>query len=72
MKTRSQTTKTTFEVDIDFDEASKYWNANKKKTGNGTYKYVCGKLLKTGKFCKQNRQSGREFCSMHHPDTTEK
>ena len=49
MKTRSQTAKQTLDVNIDFDEASHYWNANKKRTGNGTYKYVCGKTLKNGK-----------------------
>ena len=27
------------DIDIDFDEASKAWNKNKIKTGNGCYKY---------------------------------
>jgi len=28
-----------FDIDIDFDEASKAWNKNKIRTGNGCYKY---------------------------------
>jgi hypothetical protein len=28
-----------FDIDIDFDEASKAWNKNKIKTGNGCYIY---------------------------------
>jgi len=27
------------DIDIDFDEASKAWNKNKIKTGNGCYRY---------------------------------
>jgi len=62
MKTRSQTieeldetvtNKTiihqpTFEVNIDFDEASNAWLNNKKSIGNGQFKYICTKLIKTG------------------------
>ncbi len=29
-----------YEVDIDFDDASKAWRANKKSIGNGQYKYI--------------------------------
>ena len=54
MFTRSQ------EVEIDFDEASRAWNANKKKVGNGMYIYVCGTKLKNGKHC-QNSQA----CHLH-------
>jgi len=39
MLTRSQTKQQLFT--IDFDEASNAWNANKKSTGNGCYKYLC-------------------------------
>ena len=28
-----------YDVNIDFDDASKEWNKNKIKLGNGTYKY---------------------------------
>lgn len=37
MKTRSQP----YSVDIDFDEASRFWMANKKKKGPGHYVYQC-------------------------------
>ena len=65
MKTRSQPIKPTFEVNIDFDEASRYWNANKKRTGDGSYKYVCGTSLKNGNFCKRPMKPYNNTCSMH-------
>jgi len=43
MKTRSQTNyeKTAiYEVNIDFDSASKSWKANKRSIGNGCYVYI--------------------------------
>jgi hypothetical protein len=43
MQTRSQTkyeALTKYEVNIDFDGASKAWKANKKSIGNGQYKYI--------------------------------
>lgn len=65
MKTRSQTNAEILDVNIDFDEASRSWNANKKRTGNGTYVYVCGAQLKNGNFCKRSMQP----CFMHRHDT---
>ena len=43
MKTRSQQTNKIqqFEVNIDFDDATKKWRSNKKSIGNGSYKYIC-------------------------------
>ena len=44
MKTRSQTRQEKnqlYEVNIDFDAASKAWMANKRSIGNGHYKYIC-------------------------------
>ena len=38
------TKKPTYEVNIDFDEASQAWMANKKKCGMGMYKYKRGKF----------------------------
>lgn len=52
-------------VEIDFDYASKMWNANKKKLGNGTYKYVCGALTKVGKPCQRNPCKNHKYCSQH-------
>lgn len=54
MKTRSQTIieQNQLVFDIDFDEASRLWNANKKKLPNGCFMYVCGAITKNGNFCK--------------------
>jgi hypothetical protein len=61
MQTRSQTkhenTIPKYEVNIDFDEASSAWKANKKSIGNGQYKYICQKP-NLGK-------SRREACDIH-------
>lgn len=35
-----------------FDESSAAWMENKHKLANGQYKYVCGKLTKNRKKCK--------------------
>lgn len=35
-----------YEVDIDFDDASKAWRANKKSIGNGQYVYIREKKSK--------------------------
>ena len=40
-------------VNIDFDEASREWNANKKKGSNGCRTYCCGFIKKNGKHCKR-------------------
>jgi hypothetical protein len=42
MKSRSQTKHVTYSVDIDFDEASTAWNANKIKLSDGMYEYKKG------------------------------
>ena len=64
MKTRSQSRE--FEVNIDFDEASKLWNSNKKRLNNGCYEYVCGKQLENGLFCKRKLKNS-QFCWVHKP-----
>jgi len=69
MKTRSQTkyeNSALFEVNIDFDSASKDWKANKKSIGNGMYKYVCGKKSKNGRnMCVAKCQPGEIYCKKH-------
>jgi hypothetical protein len=77
MQTRSQTKYQTLNTnnlsktlyppftDVDFDEASKAWKANKKSIGNGCYKYVCSKITKTGKQCKNDSLRGCEYCRFH-------
>lgn len=63
MITRSMSkVKIQYEVNIDFDEASAAWKANKISTGNGCYKYidnVCGVVMQNGKTCM------REKCHFH-------
>jgi hypothetical protein len=71
MQTRSQTENhiqlhiVEYEVNIDFDEASAAWKANKKSKRNGTYRYVCQGLTKTGKKCSREPFPGCDFCSWH-------
>ena len=72
MDTRSQTTyekNALYEVNIDFDEASEAWRANKKYIGNGTYKYITPKkntllnntqVNNTSRRCIQQTQSGTQ------------
>ena len=68
MRTRSITRlleqlKEQYEVNIDFDEASAAWKANKKSTGGGCYKYICQHKNKN---CKRIPIPGCEFCSKHN------
>ena len=68
MKTRSQTNyenSALFEVNIDFDEASEAWKANKRSTGNGCYKYVCSKKNKNNKYCSSKCLPGENYCKTH-------
>jgi hypothetical protein len=53
-------------VDIDFDDASKCWKLNKKSIGNGCYKYICTKIIKTGKQCKNDSLRNCEWCRFHN------
>jgi len=50
---------------VDFDESSKAWKANKKSIGNGCYKYICIKITKNGKQCKNDSLRGCEYCKFH-------
>lgn len=52
-------------VDIDFDEASRYWNSNKKKMSNCCYQYVCGFQKKNGNFCKKVCVKNKDKCNQH-------
>ena len=59
-----------YKVEIDFDDASLAWRANKKTQGNGTYVYCCMQLTKQGKKCIRNATNNCEFCKMHHKMVT--
>jgi len=73
MKTRSQTKSESrqsefrqlYEVNIDFDESSEAWRANKKLIGNGTYKYICAKRCKNNKFCAMKCLPEEDYCKSH-------
>ena len=65
MLTRSQTRIPTYEVNIDFDEASRLWNSNKKKLPNCCYQYVCGYELNNGNFCKNICLKNLDRCNQH-------
>lgn len=55
-----------YQVNIDFDDASESWKANKKSTGNGCYKYICGHTsLKTGKKCMRELKDTCDNCYYH-------
>jgi hypothetical protein len=54
-----------YEVNIDFDDASACWRANKKHIGNGYFKYICSKVLPNGKTCERTRKIGFAYCACH-------
>jgi hypothetical protein len=71
MLTRSQTIsnmKPLYSVEINFDEASEAWKANKKSMGNGTYKYICLQKTKAGNPCKKEALPSSDFCKVHSLD----
>ena len=68
MKTRSQTrceNSVLYEVNIDFDEASEAWKANKRSIGNGSYRYLCAKKGKNNNYCITNCLPGEIYCKTH-------
>jgi hypothetical protein len=68
MKTRSQTNyenSALYEVNIDFNEASEAWKANKRSIGNGSYKYVCAKKNKNNSCCLRKCLPGEIYCKTH-------
>jgi hypothetical protein len=73
MQTRSQTKSkreydrlTVYEVDIDFDEASRLWKYNKKSVGNGSYEYICCILNRSGKKCGKKVFLDTQYCKSHN------
>jgi len=57
--------KPTYVVNIDFDEASEAWNANKKRMPNSTYKYICLGITKSGNACNRTPITHTNYCSCH-------
>jgi hypothetical protein len=71
MNTRSQIRAALYDVDIDFDDASEAWKANKISIGNGQYKYMpakCSALIKTNseKQCSRNCITNSDYCAQHN------
>lgn len=60
-------TKLSYSVDIDFDEASREWSANKKRVGQ-MYLYVCGTKLSSGKRCQNRPGNTLDRCCKKHTD----
>ena len=56
-----------YKVEIDFDEASEAWRANKKCIGNGHYKYICSQKTKAGNPCKRESLNFCDYCKIHTP-----
>lgn len=56
-----------YEVNIDFDEASKEWRSNKKYEGNGyfIYKIKCKQQTKLGKKCSRLCSQNSDYCFQH-------
>ena len=55
-----------YDVDIDFDGASTAWNYNKKRVGNGEYKYICcKKKTKSGRKCGNMVLATSNYCKTH-------
>jgi hypothetical protein len=54
-----------YNIDIDFEEASKIWRSNKINLGNGCFQYCCQQLTKKNKKCK-NKIYKDNFCHLHY------
>ena len=65
MRTRSKV----LSVEIDFDEASAAWKANKVSQGNGPSAYRCCSILRNGEPCSQKSITNSEFCKKHNKQT---
>lgn len=79
MKTRSQTrneivsmnmtetnTPQKYEVNIDFDEASRAWYQNKKRMTNAMCKYICVGKTKNGNACCKKPLIHLNYCVTHY------
>jgi len=54
-----------YNIDIDFDFASKIWKQNKKSTGDGSYVYICGYLTHKGIPCQNKSGKHTQYCHLH-------
>jgi hypothetical protein len=58
------------EVNINFEEASYYWNTNKKKLKNGNYQYICCSITKNNKPCSKKPMKYSNYCYSHNKNST--
>lgn len=65
MNTRSKTRENTNNININFDEASIAWRANKKLIGSGHFKYKCLQKTQSGNECKREALAGCDACKLH-------
>ena len=65
MQTRSQTKMVEYNVDINFDEASIAWRANKVAKKDGGFAYICEGKTKLGKKCVRKPLAGCNYCKLH-------
>jgi len=57
-----------YQVDIDFDDASKEWRMNKVDLGGGNYRYRCAHFsTKKQQFCKNRLVFKSPYCRFHRP-----
>lgn len=63
IEAKAKNTPGPYEVNINFDEASEAWNANKVKLGNGMYKYICMHKGKTK--CRRACLTSENYCKTH-------
>ena len=65
---KENTTKPKYEINIDFEDASKMWNLNKTRLNNGCYSYKkinnCKGTTKKGNPCKH--KTAFDFCYIHN------
>jgi hypothetical protein len=55
----------TYVVNIDFDEASDAWYANKKRMPNSMCKYICLGKTKAGNACNRKPMTYTNYCFCH-------
>jgi hypothetical protein len=55
-----------FEVNIDFNDASLAWRANKRSIGGGCYTYKCPHVGNKNRKCRNEPIPSQEYCNKHN------
>ena len=55
-----------FEVNIDFNDASLAWRANKRSMGGGCYTYKCPHVGNKNRKCRNVPIPSQEYCNKHN------